>query len=187
VVLVQSRETYGAIVNAVNVHDFQIDRDKASALSTELSKNNQRIAFLRDVAGALYSKEVAAVANGASASESGPSSDDEKTQVIRLVQTSITRFGTLIVVSFLVAILIPSYRYNVRLAAFYAARADALVAMRSRSLEHSQFELLTTVLTPHIEFGKSPSTPLEQVVDLVRAARGSAAGCARALRGFGGL
>jgi hypothetical protein len=43
-----------------------------------------------------------------------------------LIQTNITRFGTLVLLIFLVSILIPLYRYNARLAAFYRARADTL-------------------------------------------------------------
>ncbi len=45
---------------------------------------------------------------------------------LKLLQTSITRFGLLAVVGFFVSILVSLYRYNVRLAAFYNARADLL-------------------------------------------------------------
>ncbi len=152
----EPRETFKTILEATSQHEFHIDREKAASMSTELGKNVQRREFLLAVATALYNKEVADAANGNTSSDKSNISDDDKGQLIRLIQTSITRFGTLIVVSFLVAILIPSYRYNVRLSAFYSARADALIAMRSNSIKNSEFDVLTAVLTPHIEFGKSP-------------------------------
>jgi hypothetical protein len=46
--------------------------------------------------------------------------------VFGVIEPNITRFGTMIIVSFLVSILVPLYRYNIRLAAFYQARADGL-------------------------------------------------------------
>jgi hypothetical protein len=169
----ESRETFKSVLEATRQQDFRFDGgEKAAPLDAERGKVGQRISFLRLVAVALYNKEVADAANGNTSNDEGNTSGDDKGQLVRLVQTSITRFGTLIVVSFLVAILIPSYRYSMRLSAFYSARADALIAMRSTSFEISNFDLLTGVLTPHIEFGKSPSTPVEQVADLVRAARG---------------
>ena len=50
----------------------------------------------------------------------------ERGLFIRLLQTSVTRFGLLAVIGFFVSILVSMYRYNIRLAAFYRARADAL-------------------------------------------------------------
>jgi hypothetical protein len=68
------------------------------------------------------------------------------------------------------------YRYNVRLAHFYQARADAVLFLRETVLIGLEtlggFETLERILTPRFEFGKTPSTPVEQIIDLVRAARG---------------
>jgi len=38
-----------------------------------------------------------------------------------VIEPNITRFGTMLIVSFLVSILVPLYRYNIRIAAFYQA------------------------------------------------------------------
>ena len=43
---------------------------------------------------------------------------------IELVRTNLVRFGGVTVVLFLVSLLTPIYRYNVRLGTFYQARAD---------------------------------------------------------------
>jgi hypothetical protein len=91
-------------------------------------------------------------------------------ETARLVQTSITRFGTLAIISFLVGIFISLYRYNVRLAGYYQARADAL-ALMSTSLNTVGFPTLSTTLTPQLDFGKVPRTPTGEVIDLLHALR----------------
>lgn len=92
---------------------------------------------------------------------------------LKLLQTSITRFGLLAVVGFFVSILVSLYRYNVRLAAFYNARAD-LLRLSDISVTISDFGLLATALTPTLEFGKSPQLPIGQLVELVKTAKESA-------------
>jgi hypothetical protein len=54
------------------------------------------------------------------------------------------------------------YRYNIRLAAFYDARADALDFMRT-SLRSNGFIRLSNSLTPTLDFGRQPQTPIEQI------------------------
>jgi len=46
--------------------------------------------------------------------------------IAQLVQTNITRFGTIVMIIFLVSILTPLYRYNIRLATYYDAHGDIL-------------------------------------------------------------
>jgi len=84
-----------------------------------------------------------------------------------IIEPNITRFGTMIIVSFLVGILSPLYRYNIRIAAFYDARADALDFLRT-SVRSNGFVRLAGSLTPNMDFGKQPQTPIEQVIELAR-------------------
>src|SRR5262249_52201251 len=53
-------------------------------------------------------------------------SQGKDTSLMELARTSLIRFGGVAVILFLVSLLIPIYRYNVRLGTFYLARADAL-------------------------------------------------------------
>jgi len=85
----------------------------------------------------------------------------------QLVQTNVTRFGTIIMITFLVSILTPLYRYNIRLSTYYDARADVLELLNTK-LEGVGFVQLAASLTPSFDFGKAPSTPVEQIVELAR-------------------
>ena len=98
-------------------------------------------------------------------------SEDSKSKtevpLAQLIQTNVTRFGTIIMITFLVSILTPLYRYNIRLATYYDARADVLALMDTK-LAGVGFINLATALTPLFDFGKAPSTPIEQVIELAR-------------------
>ena len=72
---------------------------------------------------------------------------------------------------FLISILVPVYRYNVRLATFYLARADSLIL--SRDVRVDDFGQLSNLLTPVISFDKEPKTPIETVSSLVKDGRAS--------------
>jgi hypothetical protein len=48
----------------------------------------------------------------------------EPTDWARVVQTNLTRLGAVAIMFFLVGILVPQYRYNIRMSSFYDARAD---------------------------------------------------------------
>ncbi len=87
-----------------------------------------------------------------------------------LVQTNVTRFGSLLIILFLVNILIAQYRYNIKLATYYEGRADAL-SLKIEQLTISEFSDLLKSLTPTLDFGKMPSTPIEQIVELARAVK----------------
>jgi len=86
---------------------------------------------------------------------------------VRLLQTSITRFGLLAVVGFFVSILVSLYKYNVRLAAFYMARADVL-RLCAPNITISDFALIATILSPTVEFGKAPQPPLGQLLEMAK-------------------
>ena len=65
-----------------------------------------------------------------------------------------TRVGAVFLLLFLVQILVSLYRYNIRLASYYDARADAL-QLSNRS-EGEEFAKLVLVLSPeNLEFGRS--------------------------------
>jgi hypothetical protein len=79
----------------------------------------------------------------------------------------LARFGAVAIMFFLVGILVPQYRYNIRMASFYDARAD----MVRLSEKLDDLGTLATVMTPNIDFGKAPPTPIEQIVSIIRAAK----------------
>lgn len=84
----------------------------------------------------------------------------------QLVQTNVTRFGTIVLIVFLVSILTPLYRYNFRLATYYDARADVLELFNTKLLRTDVVKMMA-VFTPTFDFGKAPSTPIEQLAQLV--------------------
>jgi hypothetical protein len=67
-------------------------------------------------------------------------------------------------------ILVSLYRYNIRPAAFYTARADVL-RLKSDTMTVTDFAILAAALSPNLEFGKAPQPPLAQLVDLIRTAK----------------
>ena len=73
---------------------------------------------------------------------------------------------------FLVKILVPLYRYNIKLASYYDARADVLelvVMGFSEDKAYDTFAKLTPALTPEgIDFGSPPSSPTDQAIELAK-------------------
>jgi hypothetical protein len=88
----------------------------------------------------------------------------------QVIQNNVTRIGAILLTIFLVTILVPQYRYNLRMAGFYHARSDSLL-LGARTEFNSPDELgrIVTMLTPNIDFGKAPPTPVEQVVEAIKA------------------
>src|ERR1700720_530187 len=75
----------------------------------------------------------------------------EPTDWARVVQTNLTRLGAVAIMFFLVEILVPQYRYNIRMSSFYDARADSVrLAEKMQDLGD-----IATVMTPNIDFGKA--------------------------------
>jgi hypothetical protein len=79
----------------------------------------------------------------------------------------IARFSYAIVLCFLVSVLVSLYRYTLRLAAHYDARADA-VALANASLDHDFHQLVRTFTSLGVDFGKLDRSPAEQVLDAAR-------------------
>jgi hypothetical protein len=83
-----------------------------------------------------------------------------------------TRIGLVIVVAYLVQLLVGTYRYNTRMAAYYESRADALELSGSRR-DSKVFGELVGILSPdHINFGKAPVFGSDTLIDLVRTGLG---------------
>jgi hypothetical protein len=89
---------------------------------------------------------------------------------IELVRTSLVRFGGVAVILFLVSLLTPIYRYNVRLGTFYQARSDTLLLSRDTHVQN--FAEMIRLLTPAYGFEKEPTTPVESVASFVKEAGG---------------
>lgn len=101
----------------------------------------------------------------------GPSSNDEALNNISipfLVQTNITRFGPILLILFFVSILVNLYRYNIRLAGYYDARADSLELLELK-VDETIFEKFVSSVSPdQFDFGKVPLSPAEHAVELAK-------------------
>lgn len=90
----------------------------------------------------------------------------EDASLYLFLSTTITRIGAVLLLIFGVQILIGFYRYNLKLAAFYDARADALELLDENSL--SDIQSVVEAFSPDkIEIGKSPATPIDDVARLI--------------------
>ena len=88
-------------------------------------------------------------------------------KTIYLISTVTTRIGSVLILLFLVQILTSLYRYNIRLAAYYDARADGLEIIGTDSGEI--FENIVRALSPEtIDFGKGPTSPAGHAVELAK-------------------
>jgi cell division protein FtsB len=91
-------------------------------------------------------------------------------QISSLVSAISTRIGAIVLLLFLVQILVPLYRYNVRLAAHYESSADAieLLLLSERPVPLELFVRVAAVLSAsEVAFGPTPSAPTEQALKLV--------------------
>src|ERR1700730_1739948 len=163
-----TRDQWSKVAQELQNIDLSIDISELQKLYEEDESNTNRRTDLTNLMATIrQTKANPNVAKLTGGAEFGASSVSE---TARLVQTSITRFGTLAIISFLVGMFISLYRYNVRLAGYYQARADAL-ALMSTSLNAVGFPTLSTTLTPQLDFGKVPRTPTGEVIDLLHAVR----------------
>lgn len=106
-------------------------------------------------------------------------------QIPVLVSAFATRVGAVVLLLFLVQILVPLYRYNMKLSSYYDARADALTIIGTNRPEEvtgsngannatdpapartsvDTLERLVAALSPdNIDFGKAPATPSESAL-----------------------
>jgi hypothetical protein len=103
-----------------------------------------------------------------------PTEKSGLTDWAQIIQSNLTRIASLGIMFFLVAILVPQYRYNIRIATFYDARADSMrLAGKLPAITHiDDLEKTILAMTPSIDFGKAPTTPIDQLVELIKAAKG---------------
>lgn len=99
-------------------------------------------------------------------STSGMNSQDDPSSFL---QVTITRFGTVGMVIFAVTLFMGLYRYYMRLAVFYEARADVLrlFVIDGISTHYQLFQILSDSMTPPVDFGKIPSTPATKLAEKV--------------------
>jgi hypothetical protein len=91
---------------------------------------------------------------------------------LELVRTNLIRFGGVAIILFLASVLVPIYRYNVRLGTYYLARADALILCRDAKVDN--FGEMINILTPALEFDKEPKTPIDSASVIIKEAAAAA-------------
>ncbi len=139
-----------------------------TALNNNIRKWNELLKtkdFNTRVADSILNEKVQAEARGSANQDAGQDVG------ARLLQTSITRFGLLAIIGFFVGILVSLYRYNVRLAGFYLARADFFRMFGDRQFSPADASVILQALTPSVEFGKSPASPATQAAELLKTAK----------------
>lgn len=95
----------------------------------------------------------------------------KEAQTASLITAISTRIGAVILLVFLVQILVPLYRYVMRLASFYEARADTIEFLIGvgTPVNHRQFDMIARAFSPDgIDFSTAPPSPVEQAVKLVQ-------------------
>jgi hypothetical protein len=162
-----TREQWSIAAQALRNIEFPFNVSEWKKLYEEAESNQSRRSDLSNLLVAI--RQTKATQDVAKLTGSGDLTASVN-ETARLVQTSITRFGTLAIITFLVGIFVSLYRYNVRLAGYYQARTDAL-ALMGTSLNSVGFPTLATILTPQLDFGKAPRTPTDEMIDLARVLR----------------
>ena len=91
---------------------------------------------------------------------------------IQLVENSINRLGILVMLFFLVSILVPIYRYNLRLSVFYEGVADALKAVGRMPTSAETLGVVAETLTPGFDFSKQPRSPVVELAGMATQMKG---------------
>lgn len=86
---------------------------------------------------------------------------------VYLISTVTTRIGSVLILLFLVQILVSMYRYNIRLAAYYDARADGLELAIDASVEEID-KIIRSLSPENIDFAKVPNSPSVHAVELAK-------------------
>lgn len=104
----------------------------------------------------------------------GLSSEQRFTVIIyRDIMAHLFRIGIVLLLIFLVQHLVALVRYNLRLAAFYHARADAILMSEDKPLPHSEsideLEQIMRCLSPdNVDFGRQPKTVAGETMRLAQ-------------------
>ena len=109
---------------------------------------------------------------GTAPTPEGHASDNTEAKIDwpHVIETNATRIGALAAMFFLVTILVPQYRYSIKMANFYQARYDSLEMLPDK-IGVEDFERVVSIMTPDIDFGKSPPTPWQHILEVVKAAK----------------
>lgn len=86
-----------------------------------------------------------------------------------LIASSVTRFGLVIILTFLAQALINLYRYSMRLSAFYWSNAILVAMTDGRVAEIGELSDLMSPLK--VSIGREPKTPVDEAVKLLNAAK----------------
>jgi len=148
---------YGRLANAMQERIVYAKNQVQKTEERTVSLENQ----LQDLQRELKQTEVA-----------GVESVSKQDQLSRVISAIATRIGSVVILLFLVKILVPLYRYNMKLAYYFDARADALELLTADAKEErtvTAFEQLLSTLSPAgIDFGPSPQSPSEEALELAK-------------------
>lgn len=87
-----------------------------------------------------------------------------------LISSIAARAGIILIVGYLIKILLSSYRYNIRLAAFYSSRAYSLLLLPQEKLPNSLAEIVASLGPESLDFEKAnASDPISGVEELRKA------------------
>ena len=148
--------------------------DKRRTLTSKLSILEEQIRVAKSASerraleaelNDLKSEEMFLARQLASLSERQTNTKTQGTE--QLISVLTTRIGSVLLLLFLVQILVTLYRYSARLAAYYDARADALVL--APSFQSLSFPDLVSCFSPErLDFGRTPNTPLQHAIELAK-------------------
>jgi hypothetical protein len=167
-----------------NVQDLEFDQNKIieenrKKKSPELEPTNrqrrqldQDERDLDDLLKDLRSRVAQEKYLGAPLTPQGHANDNTEAKIDwpHVIETNATRIGVLAAMFFLVTILVPQYRYSIKMANFYQARRDSLEMLPDK-FGVEDFERVVSIMNPDIDFGKSPPTPWQHVLEVVKAAK----------------
>lgn len=138
--------------------ELQVNSNSSSYLSeinlqNRLSRLQEDYDYINDEISSLKSER-----NGENNTNGNAFSDKS------FLSTASIRFGVTIIILFFVQVLVNLYKYNIRLSAYYEAKADALL-ISNGDLE--LFEKLSNNMSPNeLHFGKAESTPIDKLIDM---------------------
>lgn len=93
-------------------------------------------------------------------------------ETIHYLFTAITRFGTISIVIYGVGVLLNVFKYVMRLAAYYEARAHATaIAFQLGELNAEKIGKFVAAFDGEkVEFGSEPPAPIESAISVIKAA-----------------
>lgn len=170
----------GSIVAKENIDTYQrassirstliATQTEVKSLASQINDlDKEKSQEVSDKLGTLEKKIESIVPTADKIVEAMPEEQEQKKELNNRISifSMITRVTVGILLIFLIQILVKMYRYNVRLAAFYEARADAL--QLASNLNSVAVERAAKLLSPEaIDFGEMPEPPSKQVIELVK-------------------